>query len=65
MPLRTLTKIYEMRFRFGKADGVCKDCSNFRRIHYRTKTYSKCKVYGISMSSATDWSGKKPSLRHV
>lgn len=58
MPIIQVKKINEMHMRFGKADGKCKDCSNFRRYHYRGKTYSKCVVYGESNSQATDWNGR-------
>lgn len=62
MPLIQVKKIDEMHLRFGiylnMPPNKCKDCSNFRRYHYRGKTYSKCVVYGESNSQATDWNGR-------
>ena len=37
----------------------CKDCTNFTRIQAGARRVSKCKAYGISASTATDWSGNK------
>lgn len=58
MSRRILKKIEEMHLRFGKEDGKCGDCSNFRRYRYHGKGYSKCRIYGVSLSAATDWSGR-------
>lgn len=58
MSRRIVKKIEEMHMRFGKRDGLCKNCSNFRHYTYHMKAYSKCRVYGISLSAATDWNGR-------
>ena len=58
MSLVSLKKINDMHFRFGKSDGRCKECSNFSRYRYRDHKYSKCRVYGITLSAATDWNGR-------
>lgn len=47
-----------MQKKFGLSRaGTCRDCAHF--VHYKScgKTYSKCKIYGISASEATDWKG--------
>ena len=47
-----------MQEKFGQsAAGVCRDCEHFVRYVHHCRTYSKCKVYGISASEATDWKG--------
>lgn len=42
---------------FGKSDKphTCKECSNFVKGEYHTKTLQKCKVYGLTHSEASDW----------
>lgn len=40
---------------FGKTDGLCKDCTNFRMAN---GGWSKCLIYGTSSSEATDWNGR-------
>ena len=52
---RCARKIDLMHQMFGYADGVCKECSNFKPAN---GGYSKCMVYGISHSEATDWNGR-------
>ena len=47
-----------MQKKFGLSRaGTCRYCAHF--VHYKScgKTYSKCKIYGISASEATDWKG--------
>ena len=51
----TINKIALMHQFFGKGEGVCKDCNHFLREQYRSKTYRKCDVYGITNSEASDW----------
>ena len=51
-------KIALMHLRFGYSGGCCKECSNFGRFSYHDKKYSKCSVYGITNSDASDWSGR-------
>ena len=49
----------KMQKKFGQSvAGVCRECAHFvRYTHYHGRTYSKCKIYGISASEATDWKG--------
>ena len=54
-----IRKIDAMYARFGKhGNGKCADCPHYTRYRHRDKPYRKCKVYGISCSEATDWTGK-------
>lgn len=54
----TVRKIDLMHQMFGKTEGLCKDCSHYKRYHYRDKPYRKCEVYGITNSEASDWVGR-------
>lgn len=52
-------KIEAMHLKFGcKENEKCKDCCHFDRYHYRTQSFSKCDVYGITSSTASDWNGR-------
>ena len=51
-------KIALMHLKFGYSGGCCNECSNFGRFSYHDKKYSKCSVYGITNSDASDWSGR-------
>ena len=53
-----IRKIDLMHQLFGKASGLCRDCSHYQRYHYRDKPYRKCEVYGITNSEASDWVGR-------
>lgn len=47
-----------MQKKFGLSTaGNCKGCAHFVRYEHHGRTYSKCKIYGISASEATDWKG--------
>ena len=50
-------KINRMFKYFGKAesDKKCKDCSNLIRVERGNHRVSKCLVYGITHSEASDW----------
>lgn len=51
-----LRRIELMYFTFGKCEGhACRECSNLVKYDYHNKPYCKCKVYGITRSSASDW----------
>lgn len=51
-----LRKLELMHQTFGKCFGkTCGECSNLVSFDYRSKTYRKCKVYGVTDSEATDW----------
>ncbi len=39
----------------------CKECSNFIFIRPTDRRHSKCQVYGVTHSEATDWNGRKPA----
>ena len=57
-----IRKIDLMHREFGKEDGkLCKECSNFLRTRWRSKTYRKCAVYGDTCSEATDWKASYPA----
>ena len=54
-----IRKIALMYREFGKEEGhKCKECSNFAHGRYRSRTLSKCCVYGLTHSEASDWSGR-------
>lgn len=57
---RRQARQFAMRGRFGPGpgDAICRDCVFFERHAGNTRAYSKCRRYGVSGSSATDWSGK-------
>ena len=51
-----LRKIDLMHRLFGKCSGhTCKECSNLEKIYANDRPLSKCKVYGITRSEASDW----------
>lgn len=60
----TLRKIDAMHKYYGKLDGEkCGDCCNFYERKYNNK-YFKCSVYGMSNSTATDWTKKWVACGH-
>ena len=49
-------KIAEMHKRFGTCGTFrCKDCNHFISGEWHDRHYSKCELYGLSHSEATDW----------
>lgn len=49
-------KIFAMHKRFGTCGALrCKDCSHLIKGKYHDRGYSKCELYGITRSEATDW----------
>lgn len=51
-----LRKIALMHRIFGICDGhTCGECSNLVEGRYHDKILRKCKVYGLTHSSASDW----------
>ena len=49
-------KIELMHQRYGKQPGMrCGDCCHLYQSRYKGKEYTKCDVYGLSHSEATDW----------
>ena len=54
-----IRKIELMHRQFGiSAGNRCKDCENFVHGKYHTRMLSKCSVYGLTHSEASDWSGR-------
>ena len=54
-----IRKIDLMHREFGFSPGNrCKTCQHFWRGRYHDYMYSKCKVYGMTNSEASDWSGR-------
>ena len=47
-------KIDAMHKRFGTSNHLCKECNHLLK-HTHQRTYYKCKAYGCSRSTATDW----------
>lgn len=57
--MATIRKIDLMHREFGFSPGnKCRTCDNFIHGRYHTKTLSKCAVYGLTHSEASDWSGR-------
>lgn len=55
----TIRKIDLMHREFGFSPGnKCKTCDNYWRGRYHDYMYSKCTVYGVTNSAASDWSGR-------
>lgn len=50
-----LRKIDLMHQLFGPGEGTCANCSNCRSEFYHDRTFTKCAVYGLTHSTATDW----------
>lgn len=51
-----LRKIELMHRQFGKCEGhTCGECSSLEEYRYNTRTYRKCKAYGVTNSEASDW----------
>lgn len=54
-----LRKIALMHRLFGVCDGhACRDCSNLVNGRYHDRILTKCKVYGLTHSEASDWAGR-------
>lgn len=57
-----LRKIVRMHALFGLQDGhICGECSNFVSGKYRGMILQKCKVYGMTHSTASDWAKRYPA----
>ena len=55
----SIRKIDLMHRIFGFSPGnKCKDCDNLVRGKYHTRMLTKCEVYGLTHSEASDWSGR-------
>lgn len=53
MALRKIALMYKF---FGKCYGhTCGECSNLVKGRYHNRILTKCKVYGLTHSEATDW----------
>lgn len=54
-----IRKIDLMHRIFGVSDGhTCRECSNLVKGRYHDRIITKCKVYGMTHSKATDWAGR-------
>lgn len=54
-----LRKIALMHRIFGLSDGhVCRECSNLVKGRYHNRVLTKCRVYGLTHSEASDWAGR-------
>lgn len=54
-----IRKIALMHKLFGKRYGhACRECSNLVKGRYHDRILTKCKVYGLTHSEASDWAGK-------
>lgn len=49
-------KLELMHRQFGRCEAhVCRECIHLISERYHSKTYNKCKVYGLTHSEASDW----------
>ncbi len=54
-----IRKIDLMHRQFGVFDGhACRECSNLVKGRYRDRILTKCQVYGLTHSEASDWAGR-------
>lgn len=54
-----LRKIALMHRLFGVCEGhACRECGNLVRGRYHDRILTKCKVYGLTHSEASDWAGR-------
>lgn len=54
-----LRKIALMHRLFGVCEGhACRECSNLVKGRYHDRILTKCKVYGMTNSAASDWAGR-------
>lgn len=56
MALRKIALMYRL---FGVCEGhTCRECSNLVKGRYHDRILTKCKVYGLTRSEASDWAGR-------
>lgn len=54
-----LRKIALMHRLFGVCEGhACRECSNLVKGRYHYRILTKCEVYGLTHSEASDWAGR-------
>lgn len=54
-----IRKIDLMHQQFGVFDGhACRECSNLVKGRYHDRILTKCQVYGLTHSEASDWAGR-------
>lgn len=54
-----IRKIDLMHRIFGVSEGsTCRECSNLLKGRYHDRILTKCKVYGLTHSEASDWAGR-------
>ncbi len=52
-------KIDLMHQQFGVCAGhACRECSNLVKGRYHDRILTKCQVYGLTHSEASDWAGR-------
>ena len=57
-----IRKIDLMHKIFGPAPGhACRECSNLVKGRYHDRILTKCKVYGLTHSEASEWAGRWPA----
>ena len=55
-----MRKIALMHRLFGVCEGhACRECSNLVKGRYHDRILTKCKVYGMTHSEASDWAGRR------
>lgn len=55
----TVRKIDLMHKTFGVCYGhACRECSNLVKGRYHDRILTKCQVYGLTHSEASDWAGR-------
>lgn len=54
-----MRKIALMHRLFGVCEGhACRECNNLVKGRYHDRILTKCKVYGMTHSEASDWAGR-------
>lgn len=54
-----MRKLAAMHAEYGKRPGhTCRECCNCVRGEYHGEAYVKCRLYGFTYGTATDWSGR-------
>lgn len=56
--MKKLTKHDVMYAAYGcDSNHLCRDCCNFTIVGAGARRVSKCRAYGVTASSSTDWNG--------
>ena len=60
--MKYLKKNEKMRKLFGETEGKqCIECKHFRRWKSGKTNVRKCEMYGITLTTSTDWKGNYPA----